>query len=353
LPTFLTGLMIVLLPLLATGQKGVYNFERLSTADGLPSNKIYDIIQDRHGLLWLGTDKGLCRYDGFRVKVFVHDSENVRSIGGNMVKRLFEASDGRIWIASVQTGLSCYDPALPEDKAFTNYRSNQKDVTTLPTDQIFDIYEDAKGYIWVGGLDTDLQRLDPATGKFETISLGNRSKGRKTVFRLTKEQGKNSVWLSTRYDGFFRFNPLTGTARQFNYQHLSATTENSIGAFAIKDNKAWMSYYDLGVSVLDLKTNIFSPDVFALGKNKSFYDNALYTLSFDSDGMLWGGHVNKGIYLFNTGTSQSQRIGWGELTPGDTIPASVEVIFFDRDNIGWIGTAGKGLLKYDPRHNDF
>jgi ligand-binding sensor domain-containing protein len=345
--------LIVLLPIFAAGQKIVYNFERLSMEDGLPSNKIYDIIQDRRGLLWIGTDKGLCRYDGYRMKIFVHDSENSRSIGGNMIKRLFEARDGKIWIASLQTGLSCYDPSLPENEAFTNYRSNLKDSTTLRADQIFDVYEDSNGHIWVAGLDTDLQRLDPATGKFETLSLGGASKERKTFFRLTADEKKDQVWLATRYDGFFKFNPLTRKPVQFNFQHLSNATENSIGAFAIRDSKVWLSYYDLGVSVLDVKTNDFRADVFGVGKNKSFYDNVFYTLSFDSNDMLWGGHVNKGIFLFNTETGQSQRIGWSELTPGDTIPASVEVIFFDRGNVGWIGTLGKGLLKYDPYHNEF
>ena len=43
---------------------------RLTTEDGLPSNTVRNIVQDRQGFIWLGTDKGLCRYDGVQVRVF-------------------------------------------------------------------------------------------------------------------------------------------------------------------------------------------------------------------------------------------------------------------------------------------
>ncbi len=339
--------------MVVTAQKVIYNFERLSTEDGLPSNTIYDIIQDHQGFLWYGTDKGLCRYDGYRMKVFVHDSDNPKSISSNMVKRIFEGKNGKIWIASLQAGLSCYDPLLPEQDAFTNYPSNLKDSSSLLNNEIYDVYEDSEGYIWVAGLDTDLQRLDPTTGKFETISLGEVRSSHKSFFRFLPDKEKKYLWLGSRHDGFFKFNPSTRKTLQFNYQHLSKATENSIGAFAIEEDKLWVSYYNLGLSVLDTKTNTFTPDVFKLGRNVNFYDNVLLTLSFGQDQVLWGGHVNKGIYLFNTETNQSQRITWSELTPGDTLASRVEVIFFDKSNIGWIGTSGKGLLKYDPYHNQF
>jgi len=161
--------LLLCLPNTASGQKVIYNFERLSTQDGLPSNTIYDIIQDKQGFLWFGTDKGLCRYDGYRVKVFVHDTNNPKSISSNMIKRIYEGKDGKIWIASLQTGLSSYDPSLPDQEAFTNYPGNRKDTPGLRNIEIFHLNEDLHGYIWVVGRDPDVRRLNPGTGKFETI----------------------------------------------------------------------------------------------------------------------------------------------------------------------------------------
>ncbi len=338
---------------LAVAQKTVYNFERLSTENGLPSNVIHDIIQDRQGFIWLGTDKGLCRYDGYRMKVFVHDTDNPHSISSNAVKRIYEGHDGKIWIASLQTGLSCYDPTLPDQEAFTNYRSNLKDSSGLLNNELFAVYEDQKGFIWVAGLDTDLQRLDPKTGLFETIALGKKTSGHKSYFRFMPDKENKYLWLGSRYNGFFRFDPITREAKQYNYADLTQGNENSIGAFASSKNKLWVSYYNLGLCMLDLQDNTFTPDVFGMGPNKDFYDNTLFTLCFDNNDMLWSGHTKNGIYLYNTKNKEAQRIGWNELTPADTLPAHVEVIFFDKSNIGWLGTSGKGLLKYDPYLNLF
>lgn len=337
----------------AVAQKIVYNFERLTTENGLPSNTIHDIIQDRHGFIWLGTNKGLCRYDGYRMKVFVHDTENPKSISSNVVKRIYEAKDGKIWIASLQTGLSCYNPALPDNEAFTNYRSNLKDSSALLNNELYDVYEDENGYIWTAGLDTDLQRLDPKTGLFETVALGKTEAGRKSYFRFLADKKNNSLWLGSRHDGFFNFNPLTRELRQYNYDSLSKDNENSIGAFTQSKDKLWVSYYNLGLCELDLSTGLFMTDLLHTGRNKDFYDNSIFALCPDSDGNLWAGHSKKGVYLFDTKTKETQLIGWNELTPTDTVSGRIEVIFFDKRNIGWIGTSGKGLIKYDPYLNLF
>lgn len=350
--TFVICLLLVLAEV-SNAQTTIYNFERLSIEDGLPSNTIYDVIQDKQGFLWIGTDKGLARYDGSRIKVFVHDTDNARSISSNLVKRLYEGKNGKIWIASLQMGLSCYDPSLPDHEAFTNYRSNLKDTTSLLNSEIYDVYEDDNGYVWVAGLDTDLQRLDPATGKFQNFRLGKKSSVRKSYFRFMADTKNKCLWLASRHDGFFRFDPLTFQYQQYDYGQFSNATENSVGAFAYAENKLFVSYYNLGVCVLDLKTNEFVPDVFQIGRNERFYDNTILTLSFGSDQTLWAGHNRKGIYLYNAQTGNAQHLEWPELTPGDTTASRIEVIFFDNNNIGWIGTAGKGLLKYDPNHNQF
>lgn len=346
------GLLLLLFGV-ANAQTTIYNFERISIEDGLPSNTIYDLIQDAHGFIWIGTDKGLARFDGSRMKVFVHDTDNPRSISSNVIKRLYEGKDGKIWIASSQMGLSCYDPSLPEQEAFTNYRSNLKDTMSLHNNELFDVYEDRNGYIWVAGLDTDLQRLNPNTGKFETFRLGANTLSRKSYFRFMGDEKNECIWLGSRHDGFIRFDPITFQMQQYDYTLLSKATENSVGAFAREDDKLYVSYYNLGLSVLDLKTNIFEPDLFQLGRNIKFYDNTIFTLNFDSDRNLWAGHNRKGIYLYNPETNSSRHLSWRELTPGDTTASRVEVIFFDKSNIGWIGTAGKGLLKYNPYHNRF
>ncbi|HYC83955.1 MAG TPA: two-component regulator propeller domain-containing protein [Chryseosolibacter sp.] len=75
-------------------------FERFTTADGLPSNIIYSIFQDSKGFLWLGTHEGLCRYDGYRFKIFRNDPSDTSTICANQIFSICEDSDGNIWAAT-------------------------------------------------------------------------------------------------------------------------------------------------------------------------------------------------------------------------------------------------------------
>ncbi len=68
------------------------SFRSIDKARGLPTNTIYDLLQDHHGFIWLGTDKGLFRYDGITFKPYASTGQNDKSISN-----LMEDASGRIW----------------------------------------------------------------------------------------------------------------------------------------------------------------------------------------------------------------------------------------------------------------
>lgn len=88
-------LRTVLLGILLQGFTSVAQtpvMQHWTQADGLPSNMVFDIAQDRHGHIWLGHDKGLSRFDGKDFVTFTHPS-----MSGSAVSNVFEDSLGRIW----------------------------------------------------------------------------------------------------------------------------------------------------------------------------------------------------------------------------------------------------------------
>jgi ligand-binding sensor domain-containing protein len=72
-------------------------FRHLTTADGLPSNGINAIFEDKAGFLWIGTDAGLARYDGRNVEAFRYNSNSENSIAGNGVFQITQDGRGNIW----------------------------------------------------------------------------------------------------------------------------------------------------------------------------------------------------------------------------------------------------------------
>jgi len=79
------------------------HFIHFSTAQGLPSSETYFIHQDRKGYVWICTDRGLVRYDGYRFKVFTEKD----GLTDNVIFRIYEDPTGTIWF-DTYNGLLCY-----------------------------------------------------------------------------------------------------------------------------------------------------------------------------------------------------------------------------------------------------
>ena len=84
------------------------HFERFSVNQGLSQTSVSVILQDSRGFLWLGTDDGLNRFDGYEFKVFRHDSQIPSSISSNHILSLVEDRNGDIWVGTKQ-GLNRFD----------------------------------------------------------------------------------------------------------------------------------------------------------------------------------------------------------------------------------------------------
>ncbi len=80
-------------------------FKQYNRATGLPSDYILCILQDRHGFLWFGTDRGTGRYDGRSFKTFTAAD----GLGSNFVRRIFEDRDGNIWFGLIEGGVTRFD----------------------------------------------------------------------------------------------------------------------------------------------------------------------------------------------------------------------------------------------------
>src|SRR5882672_3338532 len=84
-------------------------FKRISTADGLSQTRVAQIVQDDQGFMWFGTQYGLNRYDGNEFKLFVHDPTQPSSLAGVFITALFKDRDGVLWIGCNQI-LDRFDP---------------------------------------------------------------------------------------------------------------------------------------------------------------------------------------------------------------------------------------------------
>jgi ligand-binding sensor domain-containing protein len=78
--------------------------KHFTAADGLPSNTVFDVLQDDEGFIWLATDEGVSRFDGHRFTNF-HKSNG---IADDEVIRLGKDKQSRVWFLGFNGKASYY-----------------------------------------------------------------------------------------------------------------------------------------------------------------------------------------------------------------------------------------------------
>ena len=107
------GILILLLLLLSSRPLAaqdeilpVFHFNRISAADGLPSNEIRSrVVRDQNGYAWIGTAHGLARYDGYRCKECRNDPNDPYSLSSNYIASLLVDSKQRLWVGTAMRGM--------------------------------------------------------------------------------------------------------------------------------------------------------------------------------------------------------------------------------------------------------
>ncbi|MDK2126723.1 two-component regulator propeller domain-containing protein [Parachitinimonas caeni] len=114
-------------------------FRHLSRDDGLPHPIVTALAQDQQGYIWVGTQGGLARFDGYRLKVFQPLPSESGALPGNIIRTLHLDRRGRLWVGFYGAGVARYDPAT---ERFLHFPSAH-------FDDVFALASDANG-LWIG-----------------------------------------------------------------------------------------------------------------------------------------------------------------------------------------------------------
>ena len=99
------------------------NFNNITIEDGLSQSTVETIFQDSRGYIWIGTNDGLNRYNGYEFKYYKHDKYDKNSLVNNYIVHIAEDKDGYIWVSTLG-GLSKIDPKNDEIKNYYSKEDN-------------------------------------------------------------------------------------------------------------------------------------------------------------------------------------------------------------------------------------
>lgn len=235
-------------------------FDHYTSSDGLSSNQVHATLRDKQGFLWVATDNGLNRFDGYSFKTYLQIPGDSTSIGNNVVYALAEDAKGYLWVGT-GNGLYRYDPLtdrfsgsfLPKTIDASGFdvkqmymdseeclwmgasspvglfrydtRNGQFDRFVNDAAQKFgggnlinDIWKDNNGMIWAG-TGNGLFTFNLATRKFNNVLQSSLEKDKQRNFIITSvfqdQYRAHWLWLTTWGDGLWQYDKVTGKSEQF------------------------------------------------------------------------------------------------------------------------------------------
>jgi ligand-binding sensor domain-containing protein/serine phosphatase RsbU (regulator of sigma subunit) len=317
----------------------VFNVEK-----GLSQSGVNSLLLDSYGFLWIGTQDGLNRYDGYSFKVYRNNPLDYYTLANNNVTSIIEDSNGNIWIATLN-GLSIFER---ERERFQNYFYDPQDITSLSNNRVYSIYQDRCGEIWVKTLES-LDRFDPISKSFtrfphysdpQTYSSYN------DAFNIF-EDSQNRFWIGSK-DGLLLFDRKNQSFKRYSYsaiQPKSLSHNNVKSIFEDTHQNIWIAT-ERGLNRFNSKDESFDRFYHEQRNLNSIQNDQINVIYEDKNGILWVG-TEVGISSFNpiTKTLSPNAIFINEER---IYTSTVTSIIEDNSNIFWIGTLS-GLYKWDRK----
>ncbi len=346
-------------------QEQPHFLEKLTTREGLGSNKVNDIVQDDNGFLWIATSDGLNRFDGTEI-VQYHHQENKNSLSHNYVHCLKKLPGNYIAIGT-QSGLSFFNSSTG---IFQNFYYTKNDMLDEYNNTIRRLETDMQGNLWVGStncifvFDKDRKLTKVISSPFSEAEIDKRRQ--KFVDKIIPlADGNTLLYLYNGWqiceNGTFTLTPLENSTYKYRLKFLlDACKEQRINkpdyfpaasVFKVYGNyflfinpckDSLLLYNDQG----QLLNSCFSPF------NKYPYILWSQTVSMmDSANLLFSFH-NYGLAIIRVDWQQGRPV---IRQPGDALFESYEYgnALKDRQGNWWLATSDEGLQKISPQKQYF
>ncbi len=322
----LLGLLLLGAGLAARADAGVGPLEVQFRSVSVPQNSVPAIAQDRAGFIWIATNQGVMRYDGYRLRRIEQAGDTTAKRNLGWVRAMAPSADGRMWIGTEFQGLVAYDP---EQDRVENHGSAQGGPDPQPPVRALACARD--GSVWVGTLGQGLYRYDPAAKRFEGHELRWRGQAEKRVLAL--QVGANGIVWAGHWRGLARF--VNGAWENLALPGLDA----GMPVQALAEDRAgrvWLGTQDGHVGVVEQ------------GQVRwvQMLDMPINALAEAPDGRLWvGGKV--GLFWINPASGAIEaRLRQDSRRAMGLAGNDISGLLRDRSGAMWVSGYGLGVQRH-------
>ncbi len=339
-----------------------YWFNHYQTKDGLPSNTIYAVVQDKYNFIWVATRDGICRFDGRGFVKLGDDSPNGLTSG--MTPALCMDDEGGLWFAN-GNGAGCYN--IDTGKTLSLGRLEENDIRYICQDAAGNIWflssnmyrynkasgvvskymaadyfapasmtADSFGTIWVSSVSGDLYRYDSRTDQFDLQEQGG--------INLITGTSSAAILASTDGNDVILLDPETDMVRRvFHYDEprsILCLLERVPGEYWIGTETGVFVCSDRERTVTHIQES--ASDMHAISASY------VMKLTADREGNVWAGTFYKGLNLW-LDKRDSYQLFYVNDAPGSIRGSIVRSICPAPSGGLWIGTEDGALEFFDPK----
>lgn len=369
-------ILVLAVSLQGTGQPS-YLFHHLSTDEGLSNSNVRTILKDSYGFLWIGTESGLNRYDGYGFKIYSEKPGGSNTLWPNDILGLQEDGLGNIWINSVY-GYTAYN----RDKdCFITDIANLLQGLGIQVDRNYKVYVDKKQDLWVLSgqkaffydtrkktlkvfsikvhidevVTTELSdngdrlygilksgvlwQIDKFTGEQTHINLQDYFKPEILAdYNKIYIDSRGGIWLySWKIDEIiYRERTKPEWKKMVLDSSVKAETNSVLGILDDGYGHIWIGTDHKGLFIYDRANETIANLLNDPETNSSIASNNVGCLYRDNNGIIWMGHNKKGISFYHDSFDKFVNIKHDECK-------DISAILEDRQGNVWLGTDGNGL----------
>lgn len=315
------------------------NSGRLYTSNDMSSSLIRCIIQDKYGFIWVGTNFGLNRFDGYKFCTYLCNPADTTTIQDNDIVKLYPYSKEFLFVAT-NRGLYKYSYLT---NSFQHIVLEKKDEKI----RVSSLIEDGKHNLLIGTAGYGAYRLDMTTGKVTRLSRKS-ANSVDDFFAMLFFDDEGYLWQANH----------TKVLRKYKYNGKSiklVSVYEPKGLFSVcklyaADKKGFFVAHVGGIMRYDYASHRFSRYDFDFSAHQGA--GYISAVTLDKYGNLWLGTSGDGTFKIPHGSRKAYRV---ELNNQSFIfdNAHISDLLIDRDGNQWYGCYMKGLFLSNNDKNVF
>jgi signal transduction histidine kinase/ligand-binding sensor domain-containing protein/DNA-binding response OmpR family regulator len=316
-----------------------FQFQYLTTQDGLSNGSVSAVLKDSYGFLWIATESGLNRYDGYGFKVYTAEPGIPHTIVSNNISGLQEDGLGNIWISSTTymvynrnkdnfiTDVSGFllGLGIHVDRNYHVYVDKKKDLWVLSEQKIY--HYDTRGkHVKIFNINA---RLD------EVVSAAL-SDGGEYLYGILKP---GVLWQLDKLNGDQKLHTLTDIEYPEIYSKVYADSHGGLWLFS---GKSGLVYYR--------RTPDADWNKLLMRSSTKGISNRILEILDDERGHIWIGTDHNGLFIYDRSSETLTNLLEGQGKKASISSNNVVCLYRDDSGVMWIGHNKKGLSYY---HNSF